>query len=164
MTTAITAWLAITGLLGCLAVIAIWARRVTKARGLSVLAFLLASPVAAVALGAALGHPVPLINGINAPVGHYGVLGAKMIVGQGIYVLIDMGGIPHYYWLPWDKDKAGKLQDAINRAGKDGGIMMDIPPFEWSWDQHQSFQPLPQPKMLPDKPKPEEPMHYERSA
>ena len=86
MTAAITAWLVLTFILGLLAVLAIWARGVSRARGLSVAAFLIASPIAAAALGSALGWPVPLFKGINSPAGDYMVLGAKLIVGKGIYV------------------------------------------------------------------------------
>jgi hypothetical protein len=162
MTVVITIWFVLTCLLGLSALIAIWARRPSRARGLSILAFIAASPIAAAALGAALGWPVPLINGVNAPEGTYSVLGSKIIVGKGIYVLIDVGGEPRYYWLPWSQKESKELQEGLNKAGKDGGVQMTIPPFEWSWDQHQTFQPLPQQKVIPDKPKPQV-QHYERS-
>jgi hypothetical protein len=86
-----------------------------------------------------------------------------MIVGQGIYVLIDVGGVPRYYTMPWNKQKAQQLQDSMNRAGKDGTVTMDVPPFEWSWDTHETFNALPQPQVLPPKPQQDKPLNYDRT-
>lgn len=158
---AITAWLGLVIVLGVLATVAIWARGYTRARGLAVAGFLAAMPIAATALGASLGWPIPLINGITAPEGDWPVLGAKIIAGEGIYVLIDAGDEPRYYYIPWDQDTAEDLQGMMNNQEE---MRVIIPPFEPSWTIHPpTFQPEPQPPILPDKPEEETP-RYERSA
>lgn len=162
MTYAITAALMITLLLAIMATIAIWSRRgPARARGLAVVAFVLASPIAAGALGMSLGWPVPLYSGLTAPAGEWVVLGVKMVVGKGIYVLIDDGDIPRYYSLPWSNEMADKLQDMLDKGETP---TITVPEFEWSWDRHPpTFQPLPQPRVLPPKPR-EEPRRYQRDA
>lgn len=154
MTATVTAWLLITLALGGLATIAIWARGISRARGLAVLAFLLASPVAAAALAMALGWPIPLIEGITVAEGKHPVLGAKMIPDVGIYVLLDIGdGAPRYFSLPWSPPAADKLQQAMDEGAEGDGTGIDVPPFEFSWDRREpKFYANPQPKVLPDKP------------
>lgn len=162
MTYAITAALIITFVLGVLATLAIWSRRgPARTRGLAVVAFVLGSPLAAASLGMSLGWPIPLYSGLTAPAGEWVVLGVKMVIGKGIFVLIDDGDVPRYYSLPWSNKMADKLQDMLDKGEKP---MVTIPPFELSWDRHPpSFQPMPQPRVLPTKPR-EEPRKYERSA
>lgn len=159
---AISAWAVVTLIIAWMATLAIWSRTPKKARGLSVASFIVASPIAAVAIGAALGNPIPLVNGITSPAGEWTVLGVKMIVNRGIYVLIDNSDAePRYFVLPWSNEMADKLQDMLDKGEQP---MVTVPEFEWSWDQHPpTFQPAPQPKILPDKPR-EEPRRYERDA
>lgn len=163
MTAAISSWLAITILLGIIATLAVWARGFSRARGLAVAAFVSASPIAAGALGAALGWPVPLVNGLNSPAGEFMVLGVKMLVGKGIYVLLDNSELePRYYWMPWSREMADKIQEEIDKPNE--GLKMIVPPFEWSWEKRPSFYALPQPKVMPDKPAQQAPNKFERSA
>lgn len=163
----IMAWLIIVALLGLSASIAIWSRlqKRSRARGLSVLAFMLAAPAAGGALAATLGYPVPLVHGLNLPAGDHTIIGAKIVIGEGIFVLVDRGADePRYYRLPWDEKTASQLQEALDGRGEGGEAGMHVDPFEWSWDVHPpQFWAKPQPKVLPDKPAQEAAPHFDNS-
>jgi len=149
---------------GLLATFAIWSRRETKVRWLSVAGFIMAAPVIVVALSFTLGWPVPLIAGLNAPPGDWQVLGSKMIAGDGIYLLLDSGDTPRHYKLPWDKKMSDKLQELLDgqQNGEKGDLRMKMPPFEFSWSRKNppEFYAMPQPKVLPDKPRQAEPKRF----
>ena len=149
----ITPWLLITLALGLMASIAVWARRQSRFRVGAITFFVLSSPFSAWALATSLGWAVPVIPGFTGIAGDYQVLGVKMVVGKGIYALIDTGPAePRYYQLPWDQKTADAIQDMLDNP-EGAGVMMNIPPFEWSWDTHPpQFWELPQPKVIPDKP------------
>ena len=153
----VSAWIVLTVLLGAAAWIAAWSRRETKARVLGILAFLAGSPVAFFSLALCLGWPIPLIGGITGPTGDYTVLGSKLVANEAIYVLIDVGNVPRYYSIPWDQDQAKKLQDSVDNGS---GVKATVPPMEFSWEQRNplSFHELPQVKILPDKPRQQEPV------
>jgi hypothetical protein len=151
MTAATTAWFAITLLISAMALIVVWTRRQTFYRALAVVVALLSAPTAALVLASALGWAVPIVPVLTAPGGDFLVLGAKIVQGEGIFVLLDTGGEPRHYRLPWDQKLADRLQDLLDDPDK-GGIMLQIP-FEPSFDPNAArFWPLPQPKALPDKP------------
>jgi hypothetical protein len=154
-------WVVITLAMGFVASFAIWSRRPTWLRGLTVGAFLLSAPITAVALALSLGWPVPLINGLIAPAGDWSVLGSKMVVQKGIYVLLDTGETPRHYVLPWDREMADKIQEL--QEEENGGVMMKVPPFEFSWEKRKppEFYALPQMKVLPDKPQQQAPKRFE---
>jgi hypothetical protein len=83
------------------------------------------------------------------------VVGSYLKEGQGIYLWLQLPGTdePRYYQLPWDKNVAKAMQEAIQRNadGHGGGVAMHLP-FERSWSKEEpKFYPLPQPT-LPDKP------------
>lgn len=151
MTAVISAWVALTIVLGLAAWIAVWSRRPTRLRLVAILAFLAGSPVAFFSLALCLGWPVPLVGGITGPAGEFTVLGQKLVANQAIYILIDTGNAPRYYVLPWDQEQAKKLQDA---ADKQAEMRVTVPPMELSWERRKplSFHEIPQPKVLPDKP------------
>lgn len=127
----------------------VWSRKAgNRLRGSSIILALLATMLSAVTIGSVLGHAVPLVGGLTAPSGEQPVLSAKLIVGKGIYLTLDLPDEPKLYWLPWNRDLAEQLQKML----EEGGGFVVVPPFEWSWDQTPSLQPLPQPKWMPDKP------------
>ena len=165
MSLTVTAWLVLTFILGLLATLAIWARGFSRARGLAVGAFLLASPAAAAALAVSLGWPVPYVPGVTVPEGKHPLLGAKMVMGVGIFILLDIGDAePRYYKMPWSNKSAEELQGAQEEGGEEGEVGVITPPFEFSWDQSPpKFYALPQPKMLPDKPQQETAPNYDQS-
>lgn len=103
---------------------------------LAALSLPLAVALAALAIYAPLGMPVP-----HSPKpGKYIVLGAKIIVDVGIWVLLDDGtGEPRYYRLPYSTQQANDLQGAQDAGqgqpgsvkmvvGQDGGEQFDGPP------------------------------------
>jgi hypothetical protein len=158
MSASVSSWLALTIVLGVLASFAIWARGYSRARGLAVVGFLLASPAAAGALGYSLGWPVPYVQGVTVPPGKHPILGMKLLVGKGIYLLLDIGEEePRYYSLPWSATDAQKLQEGMDEEASQGVV---VKPFEWSWERRPQFYADPQPKMMPDKPQQEAPPVY----
>ena len=96
----------------------------------------LAVALAALAIYVPLGMPIP-----HSPKpGKYTVLGAKIVVDVGIWVLLDDGaGEPRYYRLPYSTQQANELQGAQDAGqgqpgsvkmvvGQDGGEQFDGPP------------------------------------
>lgn len=152
MTQALQLGAALTAILLVAALLVVWSRKTTWLRAAAIPLALLAAMGAGVATISTLGFAVPLINGVTAPAGKIVVLSAKMIKGVGIFATLDLPDVPRLYWLPWDTKMAEKLQEAQN-APDSGGVTMTVPPFEFSWGQPSpDFQPMPQPKFLPDKP------------
>lgn len=117
MTIVATTWLAF-GLMACsLAWFAIPGR-------LGPIALVVTLLFGSYAIGLPLGHPTPEAP----PAGKYTVLGARIDVGEAIYVLLDSGqGEPRYYVLPHSSGKANELQNAMDAAGgQPGGVEAEI--------------------------------------
>lgn len=145
-----TAWLSIAAVLGLVVTLAIWARRPSKARGLSVLAFLVSLPVAAISLGSALGYPMPYFHGITIPPGKYKVLGGKIVENVALYVLIEgEDGLPRYVSLPYSTDGANSMQQAMDGAG--GEVQVEINGEDGAEGQPQTEFSVTFPEPLPDK-------------
>lgn len=153
-TTVPLVWFALTILLWLMAVFAIWSRKSSHGRTASWLSFFAMSPAAAGFLVISLGWPTPLLT---APGGEYDVLGVKMILQRGIYVLLDKGDEPRYYWLPWNRQMADELQKAMEEKREGADVRLTMPPFEFSWERRPQVYTLPPPKVLPDKPPQDEP-------
>jgi hypothetical protein len=165
MTQPITAWLILTLCLALMGIIAIWSRRPTRARPLAVAWLIIASPLAAVALAMALGWPVPYWPGVTVPEGEHTIIGYKLSEGEGIYILLDVGGsAPRYYRLPWKNSTAEALQNAQGEGegdgeGEAGEFGMSVPGLEWSWDDSEpQFWAEPQPMMPPKQAQPAAPV------
>ncbi len=146
----------------------VWSRRNTWVRGAAVAIYFTLMPMVAGAAFFSLSNPAPWIQTITVPGGDYLVLGAKMVQDEAIYVWLDFGADhPRYFALPWSNETADKMQDMLDaqRRGEIPGFKIIIP-YEWSWDKNPpQFHPLPQPKMMPDKPpQVEPPQRYEREA
>lgn len=134
------------------ALLVVWSRRKTMLRALAIPLALIAASAGATAAAVVLGYGVPLVGGVTAPPGEAPLLSAKLLKDKGIYLTIDLPDQPRLYWMPWDKETAEKLEEMLSDPGN-AGVMVAVPPFEWSWDlSPPSFQPLPQPKWMPDKP------------
>lgn len=160
MSHAVTPWLAVTIFLAFMALLVVWTRRQSILRPFAVACALFSAPAAAVAIATPLGWPVPLYGGLTALGGEYPVLGVKMIAGKAIYVLVDTGDEPRYYMIPWDRELADQLQDILDDPGNEGA-KIEIP-MEFSWDKNKpQFHPLPQMKVLPDKPPQERAPHVD---
>ena len=170
MTAPITAWLILVLCLGGMATIAIWARGITRARGLSVAAFLAASPIAAGALSMALGQPLPYWPGITVSEGDHTIIAYKLVENEAIYIWLDTGlDAPRYYSLPWSTKTAEALQKAQGEGEGDGEqgegeFGVHTPGLEWSWDDSEpQFWATPQPQM-PPKAAQEPAPHFEEPA
>ena len=150
MENAVYAITALTIVLLSASLLVVWSRRdIPRFRGMSIILAIVAALGSAGAVGSTLGHPVPFIAGITAPEGEVAVLSVKSVVNRGIFFTLDLPAHPKLYWLPWDRELAEKLQDMMSN----GGATARLPPFEWSWDTSPpSFQALPPPKWMPDKP------------
>lgn len=150
--------LIVTLILALMATGTIWSRTRASLRFASVLGFLGGFPIAGLALVYVLGWPLPKMLALTMPGGDFAVLGTKMIVGKGIYVLLDEGGIPRYYSFPWDKKMSDKIQELLDSEDGKEGMRMKMPPYEFSWETREppEVYALPQPKVLPEKPRQEE--------
>lgn len=164
----IATWAFLAIIIGILAAVAIWSRRKTRARSLAIIAFLFGIPLTGTSLSYALGWPIPYIALTSLQIrdgGDFGVLGAKLVVGDGIYALLDIGGVPRYVVMPWDKEMASKLQDLLEaqREGETGEPRLKLPPFDFSWERRKppEIYALPQPKLLPPKPEQEAPHRFD---
>jgi len=163
MTHAITAWTVITLICAALAIMVVWARRPTRARAVAVLLLVLTLPVTAFLVSVPMGWGVPMVPVLTSPGGDYRLLGAKMIVGKGIFLLLDFGDAePRHYRLPWDREMADRLQNMFDDPNNEG-VKVQIP-FEFSWNTKPQFHPMPRPKILPDKLEPEPPVRFNREA
>ena len=154
-----TYWLVLTLALSLVAWLAIWSRVPSKARWLTVLAVFLISPISGFVLFQSLGRPLPIIMHISSPPdGEYKVIGAKIIPGEALYVLLDFGAVPVFYTLPWDPNQASSLQKAMNEG--DGTAVAE---FKYSQTEDGAdvvFFPPPQPP-LPEKEVSESGITYE---
>ena len=153
---AVAVWVLLTLVTTYFAWVAIWSRRPSKARWLAVLSIFLAAPLTAGSLFYSLGWAIPYVQAVTIPEGKHSILGAKIIKDEAIYVLIDIGdGAPRYYRIPWDPKEASDLQEKLDDQDSAGtGVI--VPPFEFSFEQRRQYYSLPQPKVLPDKPRQEE--------
>lgn len=158
MDQAILVWVLLTIVVGIMATITIWSRAKTKLRGWSVAGFLISSPLIAIGMAMVLGLPLPRDLAFGMKGGDYAVLGTKMVVGEGIYVLLDEDPKPRYYAFPWDKKMSDKIQELLDSEGGKEGMRMKLPPYEFSWEKRDppEVYALPQPKVLPEKPRQEE--------
>ena len=123
--------------------------------------FLCSIPTILLAFYLTLGTPMPwIISGF--PIGEGRVLGKYTSPKDGIYVLMAHDGPPVYYWMPWDRVLASKLESLeIGNTGapviwfrKGLGTKSITGNFEWSWDTRSGldFNEKPQEKWLRDKP------------
>lgn len=110
MTPAITLWLAFVLAAGAIA----WFGTRRQA-----IAFLVLSILIAPATLTTLGHAAPWKP---AP-GHYTVLGARIDIDEAIWVLLDAGGTPRFYKLPYTPQTANGLQNAMDMAEGNGGTV-----------------------------------------
>lgn len=121
MTQFLDIWILLTMVLGMVALFAVWSRRGTAERGITVALFVVASAFSYFALQEPLGHP----DYDRVPPGEWTVLGARIDVDVAIYAMLDNGtGEPHLYRLPYSAGQADKLQQAIDAtaANAAGGV------------------------------------------
>jgi hypothetical protein len=121
--TGIVVWLLLTLALSGVAGFAVWSRRETHARALTVVALVVAAPVALFAMRVALGSP----DDTTPPPGKYEVHGARIDVDVAIYVLVSQeGAMPVYYRMPYSAATANKLQQAMDAAREGEGPKLEM--------------------------------------
>jgi hypothetical protein len=157
--------------MGGAALLAAWARGEGWQRNVTTLVFLASLPITFFGVMEVLGNHRPVtweqVRGMGEK--RFVLLGSKMLQDEGIYLYLDHDVVPLALELPWDEDLAQKLQDALKemrKGGPNSQLEVIIPPYEFSWDDQKppQFNPLPQPKFLPDKPPEEDPLQYDRDA
>ncbi len=128
---------------------AIWSRFPTRARPLSVVAFLASLPVSWAILAGSAGWsatPYPYLS----PLPHdAALLGFSFQQDVAIYVMLDVDGEPRLYRLPWSNEKASQIQRMAEGGGngsiKGGGGGSD------DYEVHEEVQP-PAPEKQPAAP------------
>ena len=110
-----------------------------------------------------LGRAKPVsLEWLGAHVQEASILSASYVEGEAIYLTLQWGQVPNLYRMPWNRNTAEQLQQAMRDAQRDGSTAMMRLPFEPSWDRSEPrFYALPQPKM-PDKPAPGDGIEYKR--
>ncbi|MAZ17866.1 MAG: hypothetical protein CL535_16245 [Ahrensia sp.] len=110
MTHIITTWLVIFALLASAAWLTVWSRRDTVGRLIGALSLPLAAAIALMAVYVPLGDPLPRMPAD----GEYSVIGARIVPGEAIYVLMSVGGDePVYYRIPYDEKTAKEMQEGM---------------------------------------------------
>ena len=137
-----------------LAILSIWSPRKLPVKLGALVTSCLFLPVAYAALADLLSKPKPMaLEWWHAKAEEATVLGSTMREGEGIYLWLQMAEIqePRSYVLPWSREMAQQLQDAMDEAQEqDSGVRMRLP-FEQSLDPDEpKFYALPQPS-LPEK-------------
>jgi len=129
-----------------------WSRN-SRGRTLILLLFAMMLPAAYAAPASLLGRAKPVtLEWLGSKVQEATVLSAIFKEDEAIYLTLLWGPAPNLYKLPWDRNMAEQLQQAMREADRNGTHPMMKLPFEKSWDDREPrFYALPQPKM-PDKP------------
>lgn len=129
-----------------------WSRN-GRGRALILAMFALLLPAAYAAPASLLGHAKPVtLEWLGGKVKEATVLSATFKENDAIYVTLLWSQAPNLYKLPWNRNMAEQLQQAMREADRNGTHPMMKLPFERSWDDREPrFYALPQPKM-PDKP------------
>lgn len=105
--------------------------RVRRVRWIIFTVTLLAVPFSYIVGVEQLGLPKPVKYEYFKNPKEVEVLGAKIALGQPIYLLLYSEGweYPVYYVLPWGKDTAEQLQEAMRKRGTEGGTVHIKDPF-----------------------------------
>lgn len=140
-------------LLGVLATHSIWAPRRMRVKLSALLTTMLFLPLAYAAMVLLLSKPKPVhLEWWQANADEATVLGSSMREGHGIYLWLQMVDLvePRSYVLPWSRELAQELQDALREAEEnDTAVQMRLP-FEPSLDNREpKFYAMPQPSFRP---------------
>jgi len=159
------AWLSVAVIaLFAAAWLAIWSRRDTLARPVAVVLFMLGLPTIVAAGVESLGWHKPLGFAWDLTPGDHRVLSAKLVQDEAIYLYLDDPARlePRPIIMPWNNEAANRIQKLQDGAGPQakGQFVMR---YEKSLDMHApQFHPLPQPQVLPPKPRQERAPHYDQ--
>ena len=145
------------------ALVAVWWRRDLWGRHVAVALLVLGTPAAFAGMVDAQGWAKPLWAAYELK-GEYRMLGSKMIIGEGIYVWLDLPDSPEprAFSIPWDPKIASELQGILDDGRNKGRAIFK---YEWSWNKSApQFHPLPQPPIMPPKERQEEAPRVEQDA
>lgn len=116
----------------------VWSRRDSVLRHVALPAWVILAPALALGSISLLGwhRPMDLAWYLSD---EYRVLGYKAVADEAIYLYVDDGGEPMALSIPWDGEKASKLQEMMESRGA-------ILRFEKTLDTREPvFHPMPQP-------------------
>jgi hypothetical protein len=141
----------------CLGTIAVWAPRRLLVRAGALGVFALFLPLGFAGWTDLLSRPKPVaFEWWLDRADEATVLAGTIREGAGIYVWLQLDATeePRAYRLPWSREQAQQLQEALEEAEKNGSAVRMRLPFEASLDPREpKFYALPQPA-LPQKPAP----------
>jgi hypothetical protein len=139
--------------LALLCTIFVWAPRrlVVKVGTLAIAAMFI--PIGYASLAELMSKPKPVsMEWWLGQSEHATVLASSVQEGKGIYLWLQIAEVaePRAYVLPWDRNLAEELQEAMREAeSNQGGVGMRLP-FEPSLDDREpKFYALPQPALPP---------------
>ncbi|MCB1970094.1 MAG: hypothetical protein KDG54_06780 [Geminicoccaceae bacterium] len=136
-----------------LAILSVWSPRRTSVKVSAVLASILFLPLTYAAFAELLSKPKPVaLEWWKSAADEATVLGSTAQENKGIFLWLQLDNIdePRSYVLPWSRELAQQLQDAMEEAEKQKtGVRMRLP-FESSLDNREPrFYALPQPALPP---------------
>lgn len=150
LTQLFVATVALAGLLG---LISVWAPRRLPVKVAALLATTLFLPLAWASMVDLLSRPKPVdLEWWLAEAEEATVLGSQIQENVGIHLWLQLPGVaePRAYVLPWNRDTAERLQEALREAEQQGGDVRMRLPFEPSLDDREpKFYALPQPALPP---------------
>lgn len=153
-----------------LASIGIWAPRKLVLKLVAVTATISMMPLSYAAMAALLSRPKPVeLEWWLESAREATVLGSTMREGEGIYLYLqlDSSAEPRSYVMPWNRQLAEELQQALQEAEENQSAVQMRLPFEPSYDDREpKFYALPQPAQPPKDgmPPPEIYEHPEQAA
>ena len=154
-------------LAGFLAILSVWSPRAVAVKVSAVSASVLFLPLAYAAMSELLSKPKPVaLEWWQSAADEATVLGSTAKENSGIFLWLQLDDVeePRSYVLPWSRELAQQLQDAMEEAEeRESGVRMRLP-FERSLDDREPrFYALPQPA-LPPKDQLDGPMIYEQPS
>lgn len=155
-------WLALSLASAAVTSLAIWSRFPTRARMLSVLAFLATMPVMGAILVLNAGWAVSPIRYLSELPADGEILGLKLEQDVAIYLMLDVDGEPRVFKLPWSNLQASKLQRLMEgQAG--GGGPIHAKRGQKSDGSDATFHEQPQPP-APEKQAEQSGLNYQRQG
>lgn len=150
----VPAFFVVAAALACiLATHGIWAPRRLGVKISALVTTVLFLPLAYAATLSLLSQPKPVhLEWWHAHADEATVLGSSLREGQGIFLWLQMADLsePRSYVLPWDRELAQQLQDALRAAEENGSAVQMRLPFEPTLDNRDpKFYALPQPALPP---------------
>ena len=151
-------------LAGVLTSIAIWAPRRLLIKGAALATTTLLLPLAYTSMVDLLSRPKPVDLEWWQNAEEATVLGSQIQEDEAIHLWLQLPDLaePRAYVLPWNRDTAERLQEALRAAEQQGGDVRMRLPFEPSLDDRTpQFYALPQPALPPKDYAEPEPEFYQ---